>query len=158
MATATQAEIDRINGEVSAQAAKIAQLSTILDGKAGGGGSGAPQLVQIDFNVNTEDPYYVIYTHYENGVKIPKSFETTNHLGETIRMCCAVGDSICIHNSNGESRTPVVSDNITYVNVNPEPWSSNWAPLPNYEYDTVYTGTPYYWLNINSGTTGTITI
>ena len=34
-----QAQIDRVNGAVSDQAALIAQISAVLDGKAGGGGS-----------------------------------------------------------------------------------------------------------------------
>ncbi len=54
MATAAEhrAEIDRINGEVATQAAKIAQLSTILDGKAGGGG-GSVETCTVTINNNS---------------------------------------------------------------------------------------------------------
>ena len=48
MATAAQhqAEISRINGEIHTQAQKIAQLSSILDGKAGVGGGAANPVIQ----------------------------------------------------------------------------------------------------------------
>ncbi len=84
MATAAehQAQIDRINGEVATQAAKIAQLSTILDGKAGGGGGGSGGSVEtctVTFKNNDTFDYYVFCPTITGG-----RLEHMNYTGEYV--------------------------------------------------------------------------
>ena len=79
MATAAEhrAEIDRINGEVATQAAKIAQLSTILDGKAGGGG-GAVETCTVTINKNpfiSFSCYYIDATLQKQSARITSDMQ-----------------------------------------------------------------------------------
>lgn len=60
-----QTEINRINGEVSSQATKLAELKTILQGKASGGGGGSGSTPLQRCSVSIDNPYitdYVLYT------------------------------------------------------------------------------------------------
>ena len=136
---------------LDAQETLISELEAELEGKAAGGG--APQLVQISFICTTNDPYSVVYTSYENGANVIRGFDVALHDGETISMCCTVGSCIHITDSNGEGRIPVVSDNITCTLVDASGANSDF-----FETDGVFGWTPRYWLTIDSGTTGTITM
>ena len=130
-----------IDSEVNIQAQKIAELSSILDGKAAG--SGVPQMIEITLKrkyADNTDPAYIVYFSVVNGNKILTDYDWGE--GEYTFTCC-VGDAIYIRDTNSDLDAPAASNNLSICDIRDES-GLNWLSE--------------YWIIPNGGTTGTITM
>lgn len=122
MATETQAQIDRINTEVATQADKIAQLSTILDGKAAGGGASVETCtVTIENDAYEFVECVFSYTTYKNGI-VASSIKLANAENE-FTLDDVVKGSIMTVTQYGDCATNgriSVVDNIQHMDLNVE--------------------------------------
>ena len=93
--------------EVNSQATKLAELKTILEGKAAGGGGGDLDTCTIEFTWEAGYAYGIVYTSVTNGVITP-STESFMYQGMT---------SVTIENVLCDSAVYVASDNITFAGI-----------------------------------------
>lgn len=82
--------VEAANSEINVQAAKIAELSTILDGKAaGGGGSGGVETCTVTISRNIDYGAYLFYTTFNstsNEIELTSFFMNTGIFNTTINV------------------------------------------------------------------------
>lgn len=87
-----QTQLDRINGEVSAQASQLAELKTALKGKAGIGSTPKTCTLNFSFTSGSNNLSYMLammhgafFFHLEDGISVPRfiGFMGINYVDHT---------------------------------------------------------------------------
>lgn len=106
------------NTEVTTQAAKIAELSTILDGKAGGSGGAEIETCTVTVTVGTDDAR-IAYTQYVNDEYVAAYCDGST-VGVTIET--PIGNSLFVVYPSAMSinveATGAIAYNSTYITTN----------------------------------------